>query len=321
LIYRSTDPGWSLRGLYDPDSWVQRAAGLELLRIEQHQELLSYLQGSADPYVRGELAARLIHAASESDQANLRDLWREAEHEWERPPLALAAAALGDQQAIALIGEALERGDLALSHHFIAALGRSQRAELIPYLKRGEDSAEDELKLPFAAARLGLGDSSAQATFHAAFNDPNPEVALEALDHLIPLEADEVNQLLKRAQTTSDAEIKWYALLASVARHQAGPDKLITALNEENWEVRLWATRFSGALLADPSSSRRETANASRVLQRSISDESAVVRVEAAKALRWVEADLANRYIPLLLADTDLGVRLAAAASRFYLPE
>ena len=43
-----------------------------------------------------------------------------------------------------------------MSHHFIAALGRSQRAELIPYLKRGEDSAEDELKLPFAAQLLPL---------------------------------------------------------------------------------------------------------------------------------------------------------------------
>jgi len=321
LIYRTRSEEWVKRGLYDPDSWVQRAAGLALLEINEHEELLSYLRSKADPYVRGELAAMLVLQVSESDQATLRELWRAAEHDWERPPLALAAATLGDQPAIDLIGVALEGGDLALNHHFIASLGRSGRSEWIPYLKRGENSAEDELKLPMAAARLALGDPSAQATFVAAFNDPNPEVALEALDHLVPLEAEQVSSLLRRAQSNSDPEIKWYALLALIARHQGSPDKLISALNETNWEVRLWATRFSAALLADGSSNRREHASASRALQRATADESTMVRTEAAKALRWTGSDLADRYLPLLLADTDLSVRLEAAASQFYLPE
>lgn len=321
LIYRFRNEEWALRGLYDPDSWVQRAAGLELLQLQEYTNLLAYLSGNADPYVRGELAAKLVLHVSDSEQAVLSGLWREVKFDWERPPLALAAATLGDKEAITLIGKALEQGDIALSHHFIATLGRSNRPELLPYLKRGEALAEEELKLPYAAARLALGDSSAQSAFISAFNDPNPEVALEALDHLSVLEAGYVIPLLKRAQSTSDPEIKWYALLALLARHEGNPDKLLAAMSEDNWEVRLWTIRFASTLLADETSSRREQATASRVLERASDDESPLIRGEAAKAMRWVSPDLASRYLPLLLADRDLQVRLTAAASRFYLPK
>ena len=314
-----SDPGdtWVQRGLFDPDPWVQRAACFAALQKGSYDQVIEYLARTTDAYVRGEVGATLARTGTHQDA--LPTLWTPATDAIDAP-LALPAAILGNQDALSFLGESLASGEVALEYTFMAAIGESSLPALIPFLQTGEEAVEEELRLAYAAARLALGDPSASQPFKQALSGSNPEQALEALDYLTEIPTTEAAQLLRRGQASQDAEVAWYSGLALAARGQAGHQKLIDAFEESNWEVRLWATQSAITLVQTPTIERKYLAAARQTLERAARDENPVIRRKMTEALPHIEPELAASLIALLLADTELSVRVAAAGAAMQHP-
>lgn len=86
--------------------------------------------------------------------------WAEPAEDWQRAPLAIAAAAV-DDDAVAFVATWLRTADLPWDPSMFAALGRSGVDSLIEPLRVAEARAEPELVPSIALARHALGDTTA----------------------------------------------------------------------------------------------------------------------------------------------------------------
>lgn len=312
---------WGPRGLFDPDAWVQRASVLALAERVGDPDAEALLEAytlrtGEDPYVRG-LAARSL-PSDRGLQPALEALRAESEP-WRIAPLALAAAVHGDPGAVDALGAAVGSGELALEVDFMLALGASGLTQLLPALKDGSDRAEPEMELAYAAARLMLGEGSAEQAFRKALASSDVERRMEALDYLSAIDDPASTALLRRARNQGPEVVRWYADLALAARSGSDPDAYDGALQSDDPEVRALGVRFA-AQAGDHADNRRIGRAAQRAVELGLEDADQRVRIEAVRAAVSLGLDGERGRLEAWLVDEALAVRIEAAGALLAMP-
>lgn len=311
------DGPWIARGLADPDPWVQRHAVDALaarLPDEPARDALRRFalrdDSVADPFVRAR-AARLSSVGAPVDAA-LRDGMAAAcatATSWSRLPVCLAAAELGDPAAIEPMSRALADGDLPLELDFVSDLGNSGVIALLPALATGAAHAEEELALPLAAARAGLGDPEGEASVRRALGDPDEDTRLEGLDAVIGLADPVGTRLLKSTSTRGSPVVRAYVDVALAAR-RGGGDAIERAMASDQREIRLLGVQFAG-----DDAGRRGDKIARAVAERGLIDEDPEVRAKSLALVGHTGAPVDEKLLRAALSDDYLDVRIAAAGA------
>lgn len=326
LLILNTEPSggeWGPRGLADPDPWSQRLAARALTTRLTEPESIELLRNYAaqpygDPYVRGQVALRLHEVGHGID--DLGDQWRDQPTNWQAAPLALAAAAAGDAEALALVEEVLRTGDLPLEIDFVLDIGRSGLASLIPALEEGAKVVEPELHLAFAAAQLSLGDAAGEGALRKALSDDNVLLRLEALDYLTAIDDPAATALLRKARSQTLDVVRWYASLALLRQGEGTTAQFEEAMSHPDPEVRSLAVRFAAELEGDSALRQRGTDRRSgrvtrAVLRGGVLDPNHEVQLTALRALAKLGMDGEETEVTMQLGHQYLAVRLEAAGA------
>ncbi len=316
LLIEQLGPAWDARGLGDPSPWVQRAAVSALIARGDApaQEALARFVGdpSRDRIVRS-LAA--VWLPGEPAAAAIGGAWREAVQPWDRAPLALAALVNGDQEARAGLDAALQTGELPLDVELILEIGHTGDTELLPALAIAQTQVEPELRLAIAAARLLLGDATAEQPFRKALAAPNVEARLEALDTLSDVDRPATVSLLSRARAEGPELVTWYAELSLAARSGTDPDLFLRAARDADREVRQLAVRASRAAAVGGTANKKVAKAAHRVVLERLADPDLSVRLEAVAAARQLSLAEAEPLVSRLLSDGSQMLRIEAAGT------
>jgi hypothetical protein len=322
----ATDPapgaaGWAQRGLHDPEPWVQRqvveALAARLSEPETVVVLVGYVRREGlDPYVRGAAAIRLVEHGNTDIAEVVGAAWRAERSGWRRAPLALAAARLGEEEALSPLSRSLSRGEVALEVEFVLELGRSGLVDLVPALREGTEWVEPELLLAYAAARLALGDLTAETELRRALSSSETEERLEALDYVSGLRGPTAEGLLRRARLGPDV-VRWYASLALLARGEGDPYLFERAMASDDREVRALSVRFAGAAEFDDEGgrARKRQRSARAAVRLGLADPDPVVRRAAMEAIRHLGLAGEEPWLEAALLDDDLAIRVAAAGT------
>lgn len=328
LILAATEPAggaYGPRALYDPDPWVQRKAvealAMRLNEPETQALLRKYVgRSDIDPYVRQSAAMHLArHGGAATD--GLRDVmsaaWRAESQAWRQAPLALAAASLGDRDAIAPLAAAISRADIGLEVEFVLDLGRSGLEELVPPLREGAAWVEDEMALPYACAQILLGDPSGESVLRKALASDDEEIRLEAIDYLARMDGAVARSLLERAAADPSDLVRAYAEGALAARGERSLDKLERLMESPDREMRLIAVRFASEA-AQPvgGGGRRAGRVAKRIVRTGLVDGDVEVRMNAFGAIGQLDLEGEDASLTAGLADEYLAVRVEAAGAK-----
>lgn len=287
LLLRTAEPEkvttFAAIALADADVWVQRAGVLALAeRLDApgaEQALVAYATRSdAPPTTRGLAAERLVGTAELAD--TLGAAWRTASEPWDIAPLAFAAALHGDEDALGALAEALATGELDLDVDFLDRLGGSG-LDLSDALRSGQERVEEELELPYAAARLQLGDAAGEQAFRRTLSDDYVLRRLEAIDYLLDLDHPASAGLLKRARGAGPEVVSQYAELALLAHDVGTSTTLEEGYEQSEREVRLAAVMVAERLLRSGSADRKVARAARRVVESAAVDEASEVRAAA----------------------------------------
>lgn len=291
------DPQWVQRGLYDPDAWVAGAMVDALASRGATEPLVAYAaRAGADTNVRAD-ALRVV--GPPPDLCTVGGGFAEE-------PLCLVAAERGDAVARERLAKDLtDRVPFDLD--FLADLGRSGLVDLAPVLARVD--ADEELALPWAAARAGLGDAAAFGALVHGLRDPDESVRLIALDAANELPDAVAVRALKKADGRGSPLLRHYAALALASHGYGGLDAFERASKHDEAEVRRLALRLAGDL---PQGPRAERVLAD-VAQRGLLDDDPEVRTLALGLAntRGVALDVAS--VRGLLLDDYRDVRVEAA--------
>ena len=318
------DQEWAAKALHDDDPWVQRA-GVTALTTRLHETAaVKLLEGyvadaEADPYVRGAAGLRLATAQSEDAAALLSAAWRNEPELWRIAPLALAAAVLGDKDAIEPLGRALRRGELALEVDFLLDLANSGQADLLPALREGSEWVETELQLPYAVALVALGDPSGEQALRKALASDEEEERLEALDYVSNLDHPTATSLLKRAKTTGPHHVRTYAALALASRLGDQADVFTSALADEDPEIRALAVRCAAEATQSPTVSRKVERTTKGLVASALTDPDPSVRTEAMRAAVRLDLQGEEAALNKNLRDQYESLRIEAAGALLLL--
>lgn len=314
--------GVATRALWDPDAWVQQEAVRALADRMDETTAVSLLEAFvrrtdalADPYAKGAAAVRLASAGHLGTRDALHQAWTQERAPWRAAPVQLGALMMGDEEALAPLAAALANGDIALETGFLLDVGRSGQSGLAPALAEGADWIEDEVMLPYAIARLMLGDDSGARPLEQALNGDDPLVALEALDYLVELDHDKVIGLVRKARTGGTDLSQAYARMALAARGEEKTDIFLEAMTSLDPEIRAIAARLSVRAATNPDLDRKADRVARRVLETTLTDESIQVRLAALRAATRVGVLLPEPPVRAHLADELLAVRVEAAGA------
>jgi HEAT repeat protein len=325
LILTSREPGggpWGPRALWDPSPWVEKR-GVEALsaRIAEPETraLLRDLakRATADPYARGAAGMRLALAGDKTVLPDLATAYNGEPQPWRAAPLALAAATMGDPEAVPVLDRALRAGELPLEIGFVADIGRSRLSVLVPALVEATTQVEEPLVLPLAAALVELGSPAGESLFHEALSSSDPEVRLEALDFLVELRAPAVSPLLRRASHGGSDLVRQYASFALLVQGEGSVAAVATAAIEDpDREVRSLAVRCLGLALADGAAMHaRDQRIAHKALRKALEDPEDVVLTEALQALAHTRDPEDLALIGALLDADALALQVEAAGA------
>jgi len=310
------------RALWDPDGWVQQEAVRALadrLHDPGAKELLEAFvkrEGAlADPYARGAAAVRLARAGHTDARSAMHTAWSTERADWRAAPLQLGALAMGDREALEPLATALSNGDIALETHFVLDVGRSGEPRLAQALREGADWIEEEVMLPYAVARLMLGDDTGAKPLEDALNGDDPLLALEALDYLVELDHDKVVTLVRKARSGGTDLSQAYARMALAARGQEEPDIFLEAMVSTDPEMRALAARLSVQAALNPELDKKADRIARKVLETTLPDEDIRVRLAALRGAARVGVLLPEPPVRAHLTDELLAVRVEAAGA------
>ena len=305
---------WDARALGDPSPWVQRQAAQTLLARGPNTTptLLAFVaQADRDLMVRALVATR--RPSREMAQA-IAPALASTRSPWERAPLALAAWVNGDDTAGETFLADVETGELPLDVDWLFEVGASSKSEIIPSLRKAQLLVEEELRLPVAAARWMLGDSTAEEPFRKAISGSDVERRLEAMDYLVRMDVDQVRGLLVKARAQGPSLVTWYADLALASATGGSPSVFEKGALDEDAEVRELAVRFVGQA-AFSALNRKTSRAAERVIESALSDPDDRVRIAAIRATRTLGLrQLTEAIEPLLVHENGL-IRLEAAGT------
>lgn len=305
---------WGERGLRDESDWVVRAV-VDALGARSDARARALLEGlatdgGADPYVRGLAALRAPGTASATAMSAA---WPAEAEAWRVAPLALAAVRLGDEAARPALEGALATGELPLDLEFLEELGRSGDAGVARALGVAQDRVEEELVLPVAAARLVLGDATAEQVFRKALGDADEERRLEALDFLVEIDHPAATALLHKASSAGPDLVREYAGLALAARSGTDSEVFERAFAQPDRELRALAVHFAGVAGTGGLGGRRTGRAVERVVLAGLDDADAAVRAEAARAVAGLRLAEGVAGLGPLLGDEVEPVRIEAA--------
>ena len=319
LLLTTTDPErvatYAAIALADADAWVQDS-GVRMLaeRIDAPEvvtTLEAYVRRPDAPATTRGLAAELLVGHSDAIAQPLSEAWQAAEEPWDVAPLAFAAALHGDEEAVDALSAALATGELQLDVAFLDRVGRSGLA-VLEALRTGQDRVEEELLLPYASARLHLGDNGGEQAFRRTLSDDRALRRMEAVDYLLELDHPASAGLLRRARSVGPEVVTWYADLALIEKNAGSSTILEEAYARDEREVRLAAVNVASRLLAEDSH-RKLTKAARRVVETATRDLASEVRAAAFAAAGSV-ADLEIAFEEGV-RDEVLSVRIEAAGA------
>ena len=323
LIRLSDEPAggaWARRALFDPEPWVQRKAVVALAERTDEPETRELLRdwvvrssGVTDPYVRCAGALALYRAGERGLSEPLRALWVEETEAWRAAPLQLAAVVYGDTSAFEPLSSSISRGDLALEIDFVLEVGQTGAAALLPAFQEGQEWVEEELSLPYAVARAGLGDAQGFAVLRQALTDPDEQRRLESLDYISRLEGSDSVALLRRARTTGGLAGR-YAELALAARGEAPIAVFESAIRDPDRAVRVLAVRFV-ADAGERLESRKVRRLADRILRQGLEDSDPVVRLGTLRSLGRLGLGASQAFVQRDLTDEYVNIRVEAAGA------
>lgn len=293
----ATEPQWVARGLYDPDAWVQGAMVHALVARGATQPLAEF---AARPAGDADVRADALRAVEGSPEGLCTAHGARSEG-----PLCLALAERGDAVARERLARDLaERVPFDLD--YLADLGRSGLVELVPAVSRVD--ADDELAVPWAAARAGLGDEAAFGALVRGLRDADEGVRLMALDAAVELPDAVAVRALKKADGRGSPLLRQYAALGLALHGRGGVDVFERALHHDDAEVRRLAVRLAHHL---------EGARAERVVaevaRRGLVDEDPEVRTRALALANDRGLLLDGQVVRGLLLDDYVDVRVEAA--------
>jgi HEAT repeat protein len=173
--------------------------------------------------------------------------------------------------------------------------------------------------LPVAAARLMLGDASAEQPLRKALGDADEERRLEAIDFLVELDHPAATALLHKASTSGPDLASSYAEVALAAREGTDADVFERAYASPDRELRALAVRFA-AEAATGGASRRQAKTAEKLVLQAFGDPDPGVRSAAARAAAALGLASATAPLTTLLADEIEPVRIEAAGALLAAP-
>ena len=311
---------WGQRALRDPNGWVQHQ-GIDVLC--QHVDnpkvaalIDTYLAREddlADPYAQGMAGFVLVQRGRKETIEVVKQGWRSRRSKaWRAAPFALAAALGGDGDATEFLSGVLRRGEIALDVPFILNVGNSGMTDLLPALVEGAEWVEPEMTLPYATARIALGDPAGEGVLRKALTSDDILLKMEALDYLSQLNHPAAMALLRRARGAPLEVVSWYGELTLLSRGEGSPERLLRAMRHEDRDIRHLAARFAGPLAG--TGSRRHQRVARQVVLLGLEDQDAVVRAQALRAASLMSLRGQEERMAAYLKDEDRGVRMEAAA-------
>jgi len=311
--------GWTPRALLDPSPYVQRRAiealGDRLPEPEAATELLQVLKREGvEPYTRGMAGTRLAAQGDARALAPLQAALSDVDEAWAQAPLALPCAMLGDTDALALLQAGLRRGDFPLELDFFLALGNSGLTGLREPLAEGAGRLEEDLIAPAAASLVRLGSPAGEALFREMLSAPDPELRLQALDFLAPLEGDVAAGLIAKATGPGPASVSAYAELVQLARGEGTPRDALAfsrSIDREDRQQAVWALGHYLVAVPDP---KQEGAVRER-LDQALDDVELLVVHEALKALARAGVPDDLPALEELMQQEFVAVRVAAASA------
>lgn len=322
LVRHSEQPGgggWAPRALLDPSPYVQRRAiealGDRLPEPEAATELLQVLsRAGVEPYTRG-MAGTLLAAQGDTRAlAPLQAALAGVDQAWAQAPLALPCAMLGDADALVLLQAGLRRGDFPLELDFFLALGASGLRELAEPLAEGAARLEEDLIAPAAASLIRLGSPAGEDLFREMLSAHDPELRLQALDFLAPLEGDVAARLIAKAAGPGPAVVSTYAELVQLARGDGTPRDALEfsrGVDREDRQQAVWALGHYLVAVPDP---KQEGAVRER-LDQALDDVELLVVHEALKALARAGTPDDLPALSEFLQQEFVAVRVAAASA------
>ena len=316
-----SEGGWDQRALWDPDGWVQLQGVIAVAdRLDEPQSVqvleafVRRTDGLVDDYARGAAGTRLARAGHTGTKDALHAAWSSTKNPWHAAPVQLAAAAMGDAEALAPLKKSLADADVPMEPTFLLDVGRSG-LDLASSLEAGNEWVEPEMRLAFATARLQLGDKGGAAVLRSALEGDDELAALEALDYVSRLDGEHGERLLKRARTGGSELARVYADLALISRGVGSSKQLDTAIHHDDREIRELAVRFATELADGDDAERRAVKQARRILRTGINDEDLAVRLRALRGVATLGLGMGSSTIEKHLADEMLSVRIEAAGA------
>lgn len=298
----------ALPGLFDPDTWVQRATVAALATRLPEPEARRLL-GEALRREGGEAGARAragfaLLDAGVVDEPGLTDAWRSARGLGRRGQLALVALRAGEAAAREPLASALAQADWPPDLGLARALARAQDPALLPALAEGQGLAEPELALVFAAVAAAWGAPGALPTWRGLGDD---DARYEAVRVCQAVPSEACDRLVRSGRRADDPQVRaaaqeragtpsaralgveepaaWRHALGEAARHpsvdtgwvSAAQASAVRALEADD----LLMPALGAALLAElPGHARGEAA-----LRARLGDDDPLLRVEVAGAL------------------------------------
>lgn len=182
-------------------------------------------------------------------------------------------------------------------------------------MAEGSTRIEPEIAPAWAAARIALGDSAGLQAAREGLASSDDEERLAVLDALMAVEAGEADALLRRARTGSSELVADSATCLLVQRGSLPLRQLIPVVTSEIEEVRALAMRCAVATVGEP----KNRGLVERILIVGLADESAEVRLEAARATQKAPFEDALPFLRVLARDDDRGVQVEALGALLVL--
>ncbi|MFZ5482487.1 MAG: HEAT repeat domain-containing protein [Myxococcota bacterium] len=316
LVRTADEPAggpWGLRGRYDPNEYVQRAAiealGTRAVEAESRALLVAIVKAKeVAPWTRGMAAVMLARGAPDESRDALVGIAGTDPN----PAVLLAAAMVGDASSRDRLGMWLGNGEVPVELWFFRELGASGIAELASPISRGIVAVEPEVRAAVGGALARLDEGAGRKAL-AEVVQGDEDLVLDAVDQLWEVPGDAVADALRAARQGGGETTRRVAAMALVARGDGELTAATDALAGSDPDVRAAAARAIGdRLRLEPEA--KGASKARVALRAATADAEATVQLAAIPALGRALATPDDRKALFdLLSDESVLVRIAAA--------
>jgi HEAT repeat protein len=320
LVALETQAGggdWGAIGAFDPNPWVQRAT-IEVLaeRLDEDRSrgLLEVVVSRSDlePATRALAARALLEAEVTGVSERLEDCL--SHPPWRAAPCALVLASQGDGDALEVLIQALNEGDLAVNLPFLEQVAESGLTELATPLETGLEWSEEEMQLAVAAALFGLGSRTGEEHLKKVLRSGTEERRMEVVDLIAEQQGPEAESLL-RSVTTRDLDgASGLARAALVTRGVLPIRVALQMSSSEDREIRAAACDALGSATGS-----REQTLARRSLRDALSDPDFIVSITSIRALARIGQPSDRPFLAILGQSDVEEVRVEVAAALLLL--